>query len=104
MPDSTARRRPVPPPKTESQAQLRQELTSPGRSPRDASNQPEVQTTAQSQLSDAEARRRETMKHLTLPPGWNMANEVDVTYHTHIAKRMGSKLNDSMNSLTELPN
>lgn len=28
------------------------------------------------------------MKHLRLPPGWDLRNEVDVTYHTHVAKRM----------------
>lgn len=81
-PLSSTRRRPVPPPKTESQALLRQELTSSAQSQSARTDEP------QNELPDLEARRRETVKHLTLPPGWDLSDGVDVTYHTHIAKRM----------------
>jgi hypothetical protein len=87
-PDSPTRRRPVPPPKTESQAKLREDLTSPSRQQRNASIQHESSSNVQTNTLDIEAQKREAMKHLTLPPGWDMRNEVDVTYHTHVAKRM----------------
>jgi len=99
-PPSSTRRRPVPPPKTKSQALLRQELTSPDQSQSAASNQhaptDEPQDESRNELPDSEARRREAMKHLTLPPGWDLSDGVDVTYHTHIAKRMTKRPKLSM--------
>ncbi len=93
LPDSPTKRRPVPPPKTESQAQLRQELTSPGRAQGASLNQHEYTNAPQNEAPDFEARKQETTKHLTLPEGWDMRNAADVTYHTHVAKRMADRLN-----------
>jgi hypothetical protein len=89
-PESPTRRRPVPPPKTASQAELREALTSSSRHQRDASNQYEPPDQLQKKVVDPEADKQEAMKNLTLPPGWDLRNEVDVTYHTHVAKRMDS--------------
>lgn len=87
-PASPTKRRPVPPPKTESEARLRDELTSPSREHADALDVGASTHNSGSGLSDVEIRKQEAMKHLTLPPGWDLRNEVDVTYHTHVAKRM----------------
>ncbi|KAF7510150.1 hypothetical protein GJ744_007049 [Endocarpon pusillum] len=86
VPESPPRRRPVPPPKTESQAQLRQELTSPSRTHRTSSNQAEYIDGPQNEAPHSEAPKQEGTNHLTLPEGWVMKNAVDVTYHTHVAK------------------
>lgn len=93
MPDSPTRRRPVPPPKTESQAQLRQELTSPSRAQRALPTQHEYTDGTQKEAPDPEIQGQAASKHLTLPEGWDMKNAVDVTYHTHVAKRMADRLN-----------
>lgn len=86
MPNTPTRRRPVPPPKTESEARLRDDLTSPHRSPTAVSKRKEIEVEPPMENADPDAQQREAMKHLTLPPGWNLRNEVDVTYHTHVAK------------------
>jgi hypothetical protein len=88
MPGSPTRRRPVPPPKTESQARLREDLTSPSRAQRNAATEHELSGRSQNAALDPEAQKQDAMKHVTLPPGWNLRNEADVTYHTHVAKRM----------------
>ncbi len=93
MPDSPTKRRPVPPPKTESQAQLRQELTSPSRAHGASLNQHQHTNAPQNEAPGSEAQRQEAIKHLTLPEGWDMKNAVDVTYHTHVAKRAAGRLN-----------
>ena len=98
VPESPPRRRPVPPPKTESQAQLRQELTSPNRAHRTSSNQDQHIDGPQNEAPAPEAPTQEATKHLTLPEGWDMNNAVDVTYHTHVAKRMDDRLNTLENA------
>ena len=81
-PESPTRRRPVPPPKTESQARLREDLTSPGR------QQYESPYRNQSDALATGAQKEKAMENLTLPPGWDLRNKADVKYHTHVAKRM----------------
>lgn len=90
FPKSPTTRRPVPPPKSESQARLRDDLTSPGRQQREAANQYQSPYRDQNDVFATEAQKGEAMKHLTLPPGWDMKDAVDVTYHTHVAKRKQS--------------
>ena len=87
-PESSTRRRPVPPTKTASQAELRESLISAARQHRDGSNPNGHSDGAQNVTPDRETDKNEAMKNLTLPPGWDLRSEADVAYHTHIAKRM----------------